>query len=273
MGASKSLLGLVEHPLSAAWGDKDVVMWRGKKGVPRLGNSHVVHLCDGMVIGGWEKVLTAARRSGKKRFVEIRGMPGGDPLKWILDRHRDFPNGPKKAQAIVNCAKWLPPGRPTRFEKGRSSHDFGVTAESMAEYAGMSVRSIVRAKATLRHRRYVSGETKMPHWRDELDLAVAHAEDLQEQLDDCRAHLQEYADRALPHTELTEAISYANKSRRAMRMKLIKLERKLKIIERDSKMRLKVIRKLEQRLRKRGKHEWIQGASKGQAQAADGVGD
>ena len=226
--------GYIEHPMSAAWGPKEVR--RNKGGISRA-NVAVIH--EGMVIGGWENVLAVERKKGRK--VRMVGLGPVDPVKYVIDRYAHLIKDPvKRAIAIAKCSDWLSPGRPLKrqIQDLRQGNLQVMTSEAIADYANVSVRSVVRAKNKLRR------QAEEEDWRLDLHKAVAKAEELERQLVGLQVELQDYADRALPERDMSEALRATNSSNRTLKVKLRTIERSLKISQRNGKLKDQVIKRL-----------------------------
>ena len=238
---------LKEHPLSEAWGpDKRVPKVTGNKF-----GSLVVVLFDGMVIEGWHNVVAARESGGPLHPI---GLGSLDPVKYVIGKQCEGRKPADKAVAIAKCAGWLPPGRPSVFQtaaekKGESA---GIlTARAIADYAGVSVRSVVRVKKQLRIE-----EEAMPDWEDDHEAAKRRIAELEEELDNSRLALQDLADRWLPDSQLSLMVASLTRDLTHARREVRDAKRARKRLEVRAKVAQKAAYKLEAMLKERG-HEGI----------------
>ena len=221
-----------EHPLSEAWGPKR----------PLKNAKRTIVLFEGMVIQGWTAVLHS-RRSGCA--LNPIGLGSLDPIEYVLKKQGDALSGTEKATAIAKCAIWLPPGRPSRFQQSAEKKgDLSVlTARAIADYAGVSVRSVVRAKKRLREALDVEDG-----WEEDLSKAHARIDELENELDKARLVIQDFADRALPESQLSQMVTDYAKSSNDLRRQLMLERRRRRRLERNGVYHKRVIQKLEARL-------------------------
>ena len=223
--------------MSEAWGPKH---WKDiRKEKWKHPRDNIVWLADGMVVRGWEGAQKAEKNG---RPLRLRGLGRKDPVEFVIETHGWRLEGAEKAEAVAKCVGWLTPGRPTKYES--SGLDSVKTAEMIAEFAGVSVRTVVRVKKRLRR--------GLVDWRTDLDAAVERVEELEVEVERMRGHLQDYADRALPPNSLSESLARANKNNRMWRRRALIAERRHKMARRDATLRQKIIDRLERRLEKHG---------------------
>ena len=194
---------LREHPLSAAW-----------RGVADDFNHRFrVSVCEGMVIDGRAKITTSIASTRPPLLI---GLGGLDPVAFILDKYQWVDASSAKTEAVAKCSLWLPPGRPAKsrvraVQEGLLSL---MTAEEMAEMAGVSIRTVVRMKSEIRVARDAEARDMT------LPEAKRRIAELEAELEDHRMIIQDMANRAMPETEQTEALKMAARSNRALRGRL-----------------------------------------------------
>ena len=201
-----------------------------------------VVVLDGMVIGRWDIVLASRRRHQELSLV---GLGERDPLEYVLEDQGDRLKGMEKARAIAKCAMWMPRGRPSKFDSAseRKGDRTTMLAKSIAECAGVSVRSVVRAKKELRME-----QDALPDPETDHSAALRRIEELEEELESSRLIVQDYADRALPKSQLSVLAAKTGARCSSLRRKLRKEVRRRRVAERNSRVQVRVIRKLEGRL-------------------------
>lgn len=146
-----ALLDLKRHPLSAMFPDMSPEEMEALKGdIKANGQRERGVLLDGMVLDGWHRYLACKQLGVAWKYKEFSG---DDPKKYVLsmNQHRRHSTESQRAIAVASVMAWKSVGRPAKetLPTGRISDGPATTAE-MAAAAGVSERSVARAKVAVK---------------------------------------------------------------------------------------------------------------------------
>lgn len=155
------------HPLSALWGDMPEGEYRELVvSVSTVGLiERRIYTLDGMVLDGWHR-YRACSELGQMDWLVHVPYEGKDPAGFVIARNatRRHQSAMDRARAVVASRAWAPEGNPDFVPTSETTPNGGVVPEGgppqetaqvrtepeMATEAGVSVRTIQRAKAEAR---------------------------------------------------------------------------------------------------------------------------
>ena len=164
-----------------------------------------------MILDGLPRLAKYKKEGKPPKWGSLGGV---DPVEFILDKYAWMPTSHEKTRAIARCSLWLPPGRPTKVRRRavESGSMSLMTAEEMAERAGVSVRTVVRLKKEIR----VEQESQ----EQDLEWAQGRIVELEGQILEYQLAFQELVDRQMKPSQLSEALSAVNLRNRVLRDRL-----------------------------------------------------
>lgn len=136
---------LQQHPLSSKWKPMPPLELEAlAEDITKHGQHEPGVILEDMVLDGWHRYLACEKAGIKFRSIEY---DGDDPSAFVIskNRHRRHQTAAELALSVVDCRNWRPHGG----DQSATMADRSSTAE-MAEEAGVSERTIERAKAAVR---------------------------------------------------------------------------------------------------------------------------
>ena len=154
---------LTRHPLSALWGDMPEDQYREfVAGIEKRHIRQMIMTLDGKILDGWHRYKACLELGIEPFYAKYTG---DDPSGYVISQnaHRRHLTPGQRAACIVACHEWAKTGRPPKgdpgsppmsravsgsasVEKGGPGSPPVATVSDMAEEAGVSERTIQRAK-------------------------------------------------------------------------------------------------------------------------------